>query len=56
MYLGGTDDEKPEVVLQEVLQRKNSLSLKQIFIKTSWITDIHERNYIIFEVPFSIEI
>ena len=68
--------EKPEVVLQVVLQRKIFFSfikllqrknilffqrsfakkkysfLKSIFTKTSQICDIHERNYIIFEVSF----
>ena len=60
--------EKPEVVLQavlqrkiffsfkEVLQRKKYSFLKAIFTKTSQICDIHERNYIIFEVSFLTEI
>ena len=47
MYLGGTDDEKPDLSFQKFYKEKPfffSLSLT----KTSWKCDIHERNYYIF--------
>ena len=43
--------EKPEVVLQEILQRKYSF-LKSIFTKTFLTHDIYERNYIIYKNIF----
>ena len=53
LYLRGTEFGNLETVYKDVCKAEFS---KQNFTKTSGIDDIHERNYIIFEVFFSIEI
>ena len=54
LYLRDTDDGKWELFTR-TFAKKNILYLKPSY-KTSWICDIYERNYIIYEVSFSTEI
>ena len=58
LYLGGTElwntvprrycfEEKAKNIVSRSSAKK-TLSLKKLFDKTSWYSDIHERNYMLF--------